>query len=457
MSDQKKDAKPKTPDFKKMKLEIDDAIHREQQGTLTPAEKRRLSRKAKDHNQTLPEFLKSMRQLIEVSAEPKPRLAEMPRIPTASDLKKKEQEERDADKYFRGLAERARSGELNNKEIAKLTHAEANDGAGIPQIGRKVLEGYAASRDQTLAQYLGSLLAINDFVRKTSDEDFDYETMNVEPVAHIARFPRFVLDALGAGAALSKEGKQALLTIIGMQEREMAAQAAGHGTWPIETAFEVAKLCITHFSAAVRMGESVFAPKEKECWMSITSCLSRTHEAASDLIKRKQFRSWKQKAHVDLACAWLRDKREGVLAHPPWDAPAGVHEGLELLRLAFGLSEQPPADAPAGPKAPANAKRKPRNKWPMLVLKHKIAVHKIWKAYNMWAQDRAAGRPTFIECWVEREDQLKPLNVTSAAHLRAVVKDRIEAERVAAAKEEDAKRRENTMLDPPAATWSKQD
>jgi len=51
---------------------------------------------------------------------------------------------------------------------------------------------------------------------------------------------------------------------------------------------------------------------------------------------------------------------------------------------------------------------------------------------------------------------LKPLEITSTAHLRAVVKDRIEAERVAAAKEEDAKRRANAMLDPLAEARSKQ-
>ena len=456
MRERKKDAKPKMPDFKKMKLEIDDLIQREQQGKLTPAEKRKLSRNAKEHNLSLPDFLQTLRHLVEESAKPKPRLAEMPKIPTASDLKKKEQKERDADQYFRSLAGRARSGKLVKKEIAKLSHAAANDGAGIPAIGKKVFGEDAASRGQTLTQYVRCLLEINGFVKKTG-KGFDSETMTVEPVAHLARFPRFALDALEAGSALTKEGKQVLLTIIGSQEREMAAQAAGRGVWPVATALEVAKLCVTHFDEAVRLVETVYADKKKERWMSITPCLIRTHEAASDLIKRKQFKSWKQMAHVDHACAWLREKRQGVLAHPPWDAPAGVHEGLELLRSAFGLSEKPPADAPAGPKAPARAKRKPCNKWPVLVLKHKIAVYKIWKSYNVWAKGRAVGRPTFIECWVESEDKLKPLNVTSAAHLKAVVKDRIEADRVAAAKEEDVKRRENTMLDPPAATWSKQD
>lgn len=456
MSDQKKKAKPKMPDFKKMKLEIDDLIQREQQGKLTPTQKRKLFRMAKEHNLSLPDFLQTLRRLSDEYAKPKPWLAEMSKIPTASDLMKKEQKEREADKYFRGLAGRARRGKLVKKEIEKLSHAAANDGAGIPTIGRKVFGEDAVSRGQTLTQYVRCLLEINGFVRKTGAAEFDSETMTVEPVAHLARFPRFALDALEAGTALSKDGKLALLNIIGSQESEMAAQAAGRGVWPVATALEVAKLYVTHFDEAVRMGESVFVSTKKEYWPSITPCLISTHEAASDLIKRKQFKSWKQMAHVDHACAWLREKRQGVLAHPPWDAPAGVHEGLELLRSAFGLSEKPPTDAPAGPKAPASAKRKPRNKWPMLVVKHKIAVHKIWKAYNMWAQDRAAGRPTFIECWVEREDQLKPLNVTSAAHLRAVVKDRIEAARVAAAKEDAAERRANAMLDPLAEARSKQ-
>ena len=66
------------------------------------------------------------------------------------------------------------------------------------------------------------------------------------------------------------------------------------------------------------------------------------------------------------------------------------------------------------------------------------------------------GRPTFKDCWVDKADLLKPLEITSTAHLRAVVKDRIEAERAAAAKEKDAKRRANAMLDPPVAQWSKQ-
>ena len=456
MRERKNDAKPKTPDFEKMKLEIEDVIRREQQGKLTPAEKRKLSRKAKDHNLSLPDFLQTLRHLVEESANPKPRLAEMPKIPTASDLKKKEQKERDADKYFRSLAGRARCGKLVKKEIEKLSHAEANDGAGIPAIGRKVFGEVAASRGQTLTQYVRCLLEINGFVKKTGAADFDSETMTVEPVAHLARFPRFALDALEAGAALTKEGKLVLLTIIGSQEREMAAQAAGRGVWPIATALEVARLWVTHFDAAVRMVETVYADKKKERWMSITPCLSRTHEAASDLIKRKLFKSWKQMAHVDHACAWLREKRQGVLAHPPWDAPAGVLEGLELLRSAFGLSEKPPADAPAGNKAPASAKRTPRNKWPKLALKHKIAAYKVWRDYNKWAKDRTVGQPTFKDCWVDNADLLKPLEITSAAHLRAVVKDRIEAKRVAAAKDEAAERRANAMLDPLAEARSKQ-
>lgn len=262
MSEQKKKAKPKTPDFKQMKLEIDDVIQREQQGKLTPAEKRKLTRNAKEHNLSLPDFLQTLRHLFEESAKPKPWLAEMPKIPTASDLKKKEQKEREAEKYFRGLAGRAWSGKLDEKEIAKLSYAVANDGAGIPVIGRKVFGEYAAARGQTLTQYVRCLLEINGFVRKTGVDDFDNETMTVEPVAHLARFPRFALDALEAGTVLTKEGKIALLTILGSQEREMAAQAAGRGFWPVETAFEIAKLWVTHFHTAVRMGEAVFAPKE---------------------------------------------------------------------------------------------------------------------------------------------------------------------------------------------------
>lgn len=456
MSDQKYDAKPKMPDFKKLTSEINDAIQRERDGKLTPAERSNLSRMAKEHNQTLADFLKTMSRLGEEYAKPKPEFAGTPRIPTASDLKKKEQKERDAETYFRDLAARVWCGKLDKKEISKLSHAAANDGAGIPATGRQVLGEYAAARGETIIQYVRCLLEINGFVKKTGDDAFDSETMTVEPVAHLARFPRFALDALEAGSALTEEGKQALLTIVGSQERELTAQAAGRGLWPVETALEIAKIWITHFHAAVLAGESVFADKTKACRLPVTHCLCRTHEAASDLIKRRQFKSWKQKAYVDLACAWLREKRQGVLAHPPWDAPAGVHEGLELLRGAFGLSEKQSADAPDGPKAPANAKRRPRNKWPPLALKHKTAAYKVWQAYNAWAKGRAVGRPTFKDCWADSEDKLKPLNVTSAAHLRAVVKDRIEAERVAAAKEEAAKRRANAMLDPLAETWSKQ-
>lgn len=451
-----KTSAPEKPDFKKMEADINDLIQQEKQGTLSQAIKTEWTRLAKDHGQSLPEYLKSMRNLILEFAKHKRRLADMPKITTASDLQNKEQKERNAEKYFRDLAQRAWCGKLDETEIAKLSHAAENDGTGIPSMGRKVLGAIAAARGETLSQYARCLLEINGFVRKTSEDDFDNETMAVEPVAHLACFPRFAVDALEAGSALSKEGKQALLTIIGTQEREMAAQAAGRGVWSVETALEIAKLWVTHFDAAVRSGEAVYADKKGERWMSVTPCLCRTHEAACDLIKRKQFKSWKQKAYVDLACSWLREKGKGVFAHPPWDAPAGVHEGLELLRSAFGLSETQSADAPAEPTAPASAKRKPRNKWPALALKHKTAVYKIWKDYNVWAKGRAVGRPTFKDCWADNEDRLKPLNVTSAAHLRAIVKDRLEAERVAAAKEKDAKRRANTMLDPLAATWSKQ-
>ncbi len=448
----KRDCAPKTLDFKKLGAEINDLIQRGRDRKLTPAGKRKLSRMAKNHGQSLSDYLETVRRLSEEYAKPKPALAEMPRIPTASDIRKNERRERDSETYFRDLAGRARCGKLAEKEIAKLSHAAANDGAGIPATGRKVLGEHAAARGETLIQHVRCLLEINGFVKKTGEGDFDSETMDVEPVAHLARFPRFALDALEAGAALTKEGKLVLLTIIGSQEREMAAQAAGRGVWPVETALEIAKFWVTHFDAAVRSGDAAFADKTKACRLPVEHCLCRTHEAACDLIKRKQFKSWKQKAHVDHACAWLREKRQGVFAHPPWDAPAGVHEGLELLRSVFGLSETQSADAPSEPAAPASAKRKPRKKWPALALKHKCAVYKIWKNYNAWAKGRAVGRPTFNNCWTDNEDRLKPLNVASAAHLRAVVKDRIEAERVAAAKEKDAKRRANAMLDPLADT-----
>lgn len=456
MSDQNMDVKPQPPDFKKMEVGINDLIQREKQGALTRAEKTKWNRLAKEHGYSLPDYLKSLRQLIIESAKPKPCLAELPKIPTASDILKKEQKERDDERYFRDLVGRARRGKLDDKELVKLSQALANGGEGIPPTGMKVFGEYAASRGEALVQYVRCLLEINGFVKKTGEESFDSETMPVEPVAHLVRFPRFVLDALEAGTALTKEGKIALLTIIGSQERELTAQAAGRGVWPVETALEIAKIWITNFNAAVLAGEAVFAGTMKACRLPVEHCLCRTHEAAGDLIKRRQFKSWKQRAHVDLACAWLREKGQGVLAHPPWDAPAGVHEGLELLRIAFALPEKPPAEAKAGPKAPANAKRKPRNKWPVLALKHKIAVYKIWKDYNTWAKGRAVGRPTFKDCWADSEDRLKPLNVASAAHLRAVVKDRIEAERVAASKAANAKRRATAMLDPPAATWMKQ-
>ena len=449
MSTRNMDAKPKPPDLKKLVSEINDLVQRGREGKLTPAEKCKLSRMAKDHGQSPSDFLETARRLSVEYAKSKPPLAEIPKIPTASALRKKEQKKRDAETYFRDLAGRARCGKLDEKEIVKLSHAAENDGAGIPAVGRQVLGEYATTRCETLVQHVRCLLEINGFVKKTGEDDFDSETMDVEPVAHLARFPRFALDALEAGTALTKEGKIALLTIIGSQERELTAQAAGRGRWPGATAFEIAKIWITHFNEAVCAGEAVFAEKTNTCRLPVAHCLCRTHEAASDLVKRKQFKSWKQKAYVDLACAWLREKRKGVLAHPPWDAPAGVHEGLELLRTAFGLSDdETPAVAPTGPKVSAIAKRSPRNKWPALALKHKVAAHKVWQHYNTWAKGRAVARPTFKDCWADSEDRLKALNVTSAAHLRAIVKDRIEAERVAAAKAAQARRKTNAMLDP---------
>jgi len=333
----KKDRKPIDPDLKKMGVEINDAIQREQEGKLTPTERRKLTRMAKDRNQSLPDFLKSMRHLIEVYAKPKPLLAEMPKIPTASDLKKKEQKKRADEKYFRDLVGWARSGELNNKEIEKLSHAAANGGEGIPALGKKVLEGCAAPRGQTLPQYLGSLLAINDFVRETGEDDFDSDLMTAEDADRYARLPNFVADALGAGVSLCKGGKLALLTIIAKQESEMREQANSRGKWSRQTAIDVAKVWITNFYTTVAHGESVFSDKEKGTWPLVTSCLHHTHEAASMLIQNALIKSPEQRGQVARACAWLREKRGNPLSNAPCDAAAGVHEGLELLKDVLNL------------------------------------------------------------------------------------------------------------------------
>lgn len=359
--DEKKDCDPKTPDFKKMELELNDALQREQEGKLTPAERRKLTRMAKDRNQSLPDFLKYMRHLVEASAKPKPLLAEMPKIPTASDLKKKEQKERADEKYFRDLAGWARSGELNRKEIEMLSHAEANGGEGVPTLGKKVLVGCAASRGQTLPQYLGSLLAINDFVRKTGEDDFDSDLMTAEDADRYARLPNFVADALGAGVSLCKGGKLALLAIIAKQESEMREQSNSRGKWSRQTALDVAKVWITNFYATVAHGEIVFSDKEKGTWPLVTSCLLHTHEAAGILIQNALVRSPEQRGQVARACAWLREKRENPLSHPPCDAAAGVHEGLELLKDALNLQGCPPP-VPAEASAPAAIPPEPRTK-----------------------------------------------------------------------------------------------
>ena len=340
----KKDRKPIELDLKKMGLEITDAIQREQEGKLTPAERRKLTRMAKDRNQSLPDFLKSMRHLIEASAKPKPLLAEMPKIPTASDLKKKEQKKRADEMYFRDLADWARRGELNKKEIEKLSHAEANGGEGIPTLGRKVLEGCATPRGQTFSQYLRSLLAINDFVMKTGEDDFDCELMTAEDIDGFASLPNFVPDALGAGVSLCKGGKLALLTIIAKQENEMREQANSRGKWSRQTALDVAKVWITSFYTTVAHGEFVFSEKEKGTWPLVTSCLLHTHEAAGILIQNALIKSPEQRGLVARACAWLREKRENPLSNPPCDAAAGVYEGLELIKDALKLQGCPPAE-----------------------------------------------------------------------------------------------------------------
>ena len=355
----KKDRKPIELDLKKMGLEINDAIQREQEGKLTQAERRKLTRMAKDRNQSLPDLLKSMRNLIEASAKPKPLLAEMPKIPTASDLKKKEQKKRADEMYFRDIADWARRGELNKKEIEKLSHAAANGGEGIPTLGRKVLEGCAIPRGQTLSQYLRSVLAINDFVMKTGEDDFDCELMTAEDIEDFASLPNFVPDALGAGVALCKGGKLALLTIIAKQENEMRDQANSRGKWSRQTAIDVAKVWITNFYTTVAHGEFVFSDKEKGTWPLVTSCLLHTHEAAGILIQNALIKSPEQRGQVARACAWLREKRQNPLSHPPCDAAAGVHEGIELLKDALALQGYPPA-VPTEASAPAATPPEPR-------------------------------------------------------------------------------------------------
>lgn len=356
----KKARDPKTPDFKTLGVEITDAIQREQEGKLTPAERRNLTRMAKDRGQSLPEFLNVMQRLALESAKPKPWLKEAPEVSVSNNRIKTEQKTSSDEKYFRDLVGWANGGDLKKKEIEKLSHAAANGGEGIPAAGRKVLSGHAASRGQTLPQYLRCMLAINDFVRKTGEDDFDHEVMTADELDHYARLPNFVPDVLGAGVVLCKEGKLALLSIIASQESEMRAQANSRGNWPREAALDVAKVWITHFVTTIVHGEFVFSEKEKGTWPLATSCLLHTHKAAATLIQNALLKSPVQKGQVARACAWLREKRENPLAYPPWDAAVGVHEGLELLKDALGLHGPSPVMS-AEVSAPASNQPKSRS------------------------------------------------------------------------------------------------
>ena len=343
MSNKKRVLELSKQDYKTFAMEFEELVQREQAGKLSKAETRKWSGQAKVRGQTLPDYLKSMQNLMSLYAQPSPNFADMPKIPTTSELIKREQVEWKLAESFRKLVGWAKSGDLKTIEIKKLKHAETNDGEGIPPIGRQVLEGYASSRGQTLPQYIRSLLEINGFVRKTAEGDFDHELMTGEDLDYFARFPRFVLDVLGTGAALSREGKLALLLIAAQQEREMRAQASGSGAWPIKVALEVAKVIIANWSGIIRAGECVFS--EKERLPSIISLFTRAHEAAGALIQSTLIKSPEQRGQVARACAWLREKREMPLSYPPWDAADRVHEGLEILKEALGLCGRLPSAA----------------------------------------------------------------------------------------------------------------
>ncbi len=327
-------------DCKKFAGEFEDLVQREQLGTLSKAEVKKWSGMAKKQGQSLPDYLNCMQNLMSLYAQPSPNFANMPRIQTTSERKKSEQAAGKIEESFRKLVGWAKSGELKSIENEKLKHAETNDGEGIPPIGRQVLEGYAASRGQTLPQYLRGLLEINGFIRKTAESEFDHELMTDEDLDYFARFPRFVLDVLGAGTVLSREGKLALMIIASQQEKEMRAQASGRGAWPIEAALEVAKVLIANWSAIIRTGESVFAEKEK--LPPITSLFTRTHEEAGTLIQNTLIKSPEQRGLVARAFAWLRENKETPLSYPPWDASDRIHEGLEILKDALGLNGPSP-------------------------------------------------------------------------------------------------------------------
>jgi len=185
---------------------------------------------------------------------------------------------------------------------------------------------------------------LNDFFSMTREKGFVADDMSEEVADKFAREPMFVFSVYCNRNILADAEKTACLSVIECQAKEMAEQEKGRGTWKREIAIRVAKVWISHYCATYRGCERVYTTeKEVQVWRFIPG-FTAAHEAASDLIKNEWFKDPVHRARVAKACAWLRETKESVLAHPKWHVPDGIYEGLELLKMRLAGLEIPKGD-----------------------------------------------------------------------------------------------------------------
>lgn len=185
---------------------------------------------------------------------------------------------------------------------------------------------------------------LNDFFSMTREKGFFADDMSVEMADKFARDPMFVFNVFYNRSILADEGKRACLRVIECQASEMAEQAKGRCIWKREIAIRVAKIWISHYCVTYIACKRAYTT-DKEVQLGLfMPAFTAAHEAASDLLKNEWFKDPMHRARVAKACAWLRETKESVLAHPKWHVPDGIYEGLELLKMRLAGLEIPKGD-----------------------------------------------------------------------------------------------------------------